>query len=105
MNFDSKTRLLCCYFILDPDVLKFLAFMIYSFFVSPRNCYPVSNGILPTQRQPYGGPHQRLVISFDLGTTFSAVSYWYGYILVLLSVPLTVATASSTLGPFRASMQ
>ncbi|PBK90614.1 hypothetical protein ARMGADRAFT_1166925 [Armillaria gallica] len=29
----------------------------------------------PTQRQPYGGPHQRLVISFDLGTTFSAVSY------------------------------
>lgn len=104
MNFDSKTRLLCCYFILDPDVLKFLAFMIYSFFVSPAIAIPCPMDS-PTQRQPYGGPHQRLVISFDLGTTFSAVSYWYGYILVLLSVPLTVATVSLTLGPFRASMQ
>ncbi|KAK0196214.1 hypothetical protein F5146DRAFT_1176465 [Armillaria mellea] len=35
------------------------------------------------QRQPYSGPRQRIVISFDLGTTFSAASYWYIYPVVL----------------------
>ncbi|KAK0212127.1 hypothetical protein DFS33DRAFT_1389182 [Desarmillaria ectypa] len=29
----------------------------------------------PTQRKPYGGRHRKLVLSFDLGTTFSGISY------------------------------
>ena len=27
-------------------------------------------------RSPYSGPHRKLVLAFDVGTTFSGISYW-----------------------------
>ena len=31
-------------------------------------------------RSPYSGPHRKLVLAFDVGTTFSGISYWQVYL-------------------------
>lgn len=56
-----------------------------------------------SQRRAYAGTARKLVLAFDVGTTFSGISYWYGHLPHTPSVLILTSRLFSAQhpGPWR----